>query len=168
MKRLLKNRTEIILLKSEVIKGKKVKFARDKDNFGREFVYASYNDNIIANGKTKKKTIIEVKKHFKRFSIDKNITNNKYLNSDFDKDGVINKKDCRPFDKNKQHEYEQKELSVNPRIYKGFEILRYGKEMGLSPKDTHQHLKDHGFAGDDMRSIMMVYHEYKKGVDIVG
>ena len=35
----------------------------------------------------------------------KSMANKEFMNADFDGDGISNKKDCKPFDKNKQDDY---------------------------------------------------------------
>jgi len=77
---------------------------------------------------------------------------------DFDKDGVINKKDFRPFNKKKH-----RELFLSDRLYKAYQLIQYGQEMGLPPKETHEELKSKGYNGDEMRAALGAYKDSKKG-----
>jgi hypothetical protein len=94
---------------------------------------------------------------------------------DFDKDGRKNKKDCRPLNKKKQDDYysttaynpyAQTDLVVNPRTYRAYQIIKYGKELGLPAKETHEELKNKGYSGDDMRNALNLYEQSKRGVVI--
>jgi hypothetical protein len=87
-----------------------------------------------------------------------------------DGDKHKNKKDCRPFDKKRHKEDydlpDYGDITTSPRLYKAFEIVRYGREMGLSPRDTHDELKKKGFSGDEMRSANSLYDQFRDGKNI--
>jgi len=87
---------------------------------------------------------------------------------DYDKDGVMNSKDCRPFNKKKQDDYGEgyysnKDLLASSRLVKAMDIIRYGRELGLPPRDTHNELKEKGYSGQEMRDALDLYHSSLEG-----
>jgi len=87
-------------------------------------------------------------------------------NGNADKDSKKNSKDCHPFDKKRQDDanpYASYDLLVSPKTYKAFEIIRYGRDMGLSPRETHNELKEKGYSGDEMREASRLYNESERG-----
>lgn len=87
-----------------------------------------------------------------------------------DGDNHKNKKDCRPFDKKRHKEgydiYYPGSYLVDSKTYKGYEIIRYGKELGLSPRETHEELKEKGYTGDEMRASQQAYSRSLQGESI--
>lgn len=87
-----------------------------------------------------------------------------------DGDKIKNKKDCRPFNKKKhKEEYDipdYGDVVTSPRIYKAFEIVRYGKEMSLPSIEVHKELKEKGYSGDEMRTANSLYNQFKGGKKI--
>lgn len=90
---------------------------------------------------------------------------------DADSDKKKNKKDCRPFDKKRHYDSwsipDYGDISVSPRIYKAYEMISYGREMGLPGIETHRELKSHGFTSDEMRSAMSLYNDSLQGKKVV-
>lgn len=86
---------------------------------------------------------------------------------DADRDGKKNKKDCRPFNKKKQDSWDNPYYGVDivttPRLYKAYEILRYGREVGLPAIETHKELREKGYSGDEMRTANQLYNDSLKG-----
>ena len=92
---------------------------------------------------------------------------------DADKDGVKNSKDCRPFNKKKHIDddrggdpygyYSDKDVVASSKLVKGMELIRYGREMGLSPRDTHNELKEKGYSGQEMRDALDLYRQSLEG-----
>jgi hypothetical protein len=90
---------------------------------------------------------------------------------DADSDKVINKKDCRPFNKKKHtlqitDEGGNKEVYISHKQYQAFKIIRYGKELGLPPKETHEELKEHKISSEDMRVGLSAYLLSNKGAKV--
>lgn len=91
---------------------------------------------------------------------------------DADKDKVINRKDCKPFDK-KRHTTliidpvtGYRDLYVKQREFDAYKYIKYGKEMGLPPLLTHKELKQKGFSGDEMRAGLKIYNVAKSGANV--
>jgi hypothetical protein len=90
---------------------------------------------------------------------------------DADKDGVKNKKDCRPFNKHKHmvaltDSNGEKIIYAHPKEYKGFKKIVYGRKMGLPPIETHKELKEDGLTGNEMRNALTLFEASQKGVKI--
>ena len=77
---------------------------------------------------------------------------------DSDGDGVINKKDCKPFNKKKQDDC----LKVPDRVYNAYQTIQYGKALGFSAESTHKKLKDKGYTSDEMRQAAVALNTAEK------
>jgi hypothetical protein len=92
---------------------------------------------------------------------------------DIDKDKVRNKKDCRPFNKKKQDDYEDpypqftnRTLLVNPRDFQAFETLAFDKEMGENPQVTKNRMANMGYSMGDISGALSLYRQSKSGRDV--
>jgi len=89
---------------------------------------------------------------------------------DADKDKVKNARDCRPFNKKKQHiivtENGTKTIYVTPGEYNAFKYIRYGRGLGLTPTETHKELTNKGLSGKEIRTGAILLNEWKNGASI--
>jgi len=86
---------------------------------------------------------------------------------DADKDKVKNARDCRPFNKKKQHiivtENGVKTIYATPGEYNAFKYIRYGRNLGLNPQDTQKELTKKGLTGKEIRTGALLFNEWKNG-----
>lgn len=81
-------------------------------------------------------------------SVPKGMTTAEFLKSDFDLDGVINAKDCKPFDP-KKHSLDSYPSRIGPTYLRSGEVLGWTKKE-LDPKtqwDIYGHPMGEGFSG---------------------
>jgi hypothetical protein len=87
-----------------------------------------------------------------------------------DKDMHVNKKDCRPFNKNKHMvtvtEGDIKTIYATPNEYLAYKKISYGRKMGLPPIETHKELKADKLSSDEMRAGLTLYEMSKGGAKI--
>ena len=87
-----------------------------------------------------------------------------------DGDKVINKKDCRPFNKYmhmvKITENGETTVIVTPKEYLAYKKITYGRKLGLPPIETHKELKQDGLSSDEMRTGLALFEMAKNGANI--
>jgi len=86
---------------------------------------------------------------------------------DIDKDYHKNINDCKPFDPKKHMttitSNEGKEIILSNGEYKAFQLIKYGRGMGLPPSETHKELKEHGLTSSQMRAGLGAFNAFKFG-----
>lgn len=80
---------------------------------------------------------------------------------DADKDGVINKKDCRPFNKRKH-----KELYIDGRVYEIYQSIIFDMATGKAPKEIATKLKEKGYTSTEIRDAFSAFMYSKQGYTI--
>lgn len=172
-------------LKTEKYDGVTIRFERDNGvtrafarDLGKDWILIGHGDTKIIARKKAHRYIDKQKAKVK-------MTNQEFLEGDFDGDGVKNKEDCRPFDKDRHFDYQTavsmnrgrerpsmyrpqagKTIYVKKPIFKAFQIIEYGKDLGLTPREIHQELREKGYSGDQMRQATQAYNEHRLGANI--
>ena len=55
---------------------------------------------------------------------------------------------------------------ITPKVKIGFDLIKYGKNLGLPPQQTHKEMKEHGLNSDEMRDSLKVFLGAKNGAQI--
>ena len=91
---------------------------------------------------------------------------------DIDKDGIKNSKDCRPFNKKKQHAredwgiyagYNEKTILVNPKTYSAFESISYQRDAGESPFTVRKRMQEMGYSEGEIGEANSLYNQSQRG-----
>ena len=88
-----------------------------------------------------------------------------------DKDNHVNKKDCRPFNK-KKHTLSitdsegMNDLYISKDAMTAMKYIRFAKDLGLPPSQTHKELKSKGISTEDQMEGAKAYQALKRGADI--
>jgi hypothetical protein len=55
---------------------------------------------------------------------------------------------------------------ITPKVKVGYELIRYGKNLGLPPQQTHKEMKGHGLNSDELRDSLKVFLAVKNGAKV--
>jgi len=59
-----------------------------------------------------------------------------------------------------------KSVSLTPKEYRAFEIIQFGRDLGLPPQQTFKELKENNLRGAEIRAGQRAYQLAKKGAQV--